>query len=241
MNFIKTLRKITTILKERLFEIFVMLIVNRKINKDYSPNGILFFKNSKDIINWPPSIYDNYINTLEKEHIDYSNKNSSLPSSIKVLEYYTGNYYKSINDFLRNNKLEYNKCDTDFIKVIKSEFIRSPLKGNIVVIRRVSNTFLNNYLLNKKELKVGSTIKDKAFLSTSIDLSYRKDNESVYKPINDETLIFIKVCNKTPLIYLEPFSNRKEFELLLPNSTEIIIESAYNIFNNRVIFSRTIL
>lgn len=223
----------------KIFEFFVNYLIDRQIKNDYIPNNYKFFKSYEEILQWGDNYYE-YFETLEQEYNKsfFSNR-ELLPFS--VFSWYTGYFFEKINGYLRGQiRYDNSLFITGRIKIIKRELDNFKLKENIVVVRRVSNIFLNNYILDKKKLKIGAKMKDGAFLSTSIDLSYRKDKEGTYKPLNNETLIFIKVSRLTKAIYLEPISKRQEFELMLSNDIEIVIENFFKILTNKIIFAKTV-
>jgi hypothetical protein len=158
-----------------------------------------------------------------------------------VFEWYSGFTYLNINPYLRGFPV---KCDatyaTDRIKVMEEEINQFRLKENVIAIRRISNNFLNDYLLNNKKLKKGTVLNDKAFLSTSLDLSFRKNPDGDNPSLDNQTLIILKVDKNTNAIYLEHISKREEFELLLPNNLDIIVEKKVRILNNRILLAKVI-
>lgn len=217
----------------QIFEKFVQFILQQQITKDFKPNNYTYFLSPDFINNWG-NTHSEYLELKQKE---YNN------TTIEHLQYYAGWFYDSINLFLRTGKDKFNNSDdveyiTKRINSINKELTKFSLNENIIVVRRVSNAFLRNYLLNGKRLKKGITISDKAFLSTSIDLSYRKNLNSDHKPLNRETLIFIKVPKGCNCLYIESVSKREEYELLLPINLNLVIEEKYKILNNYVIFSK---
>lgn len=217
----------------QIFEKFVQFILQQQIAKDFKPNNYTYFLSPNLINNWG-STHSEYLELKQKE---YNNP------TVEHLRYYAGWFYYSINLFLRTGKDKFNQTEgLEYIirrvNGINDEIHKFSLDENIVVVRRISNAFLRNYLLNGKRLKKGITISDKAFLSTSIDLSYRKNLNSDYEPLNNDTLIFIKVPKGCNALYIESVSQREEYELLLPSGLMLIIEKKYKLLNNYIIFSK---
>ncbi|MGE8526081.1 ADP-ribosyltransferase [Chryseobacterium rhizosphaerae] len=217
----------------QIFEKFINFSLQKQISKDFIPNNYNYFLSPNSINNWGKA-HSDYLEFNQKE---YNN------AGIEHLQYYAGWVYYNINLFLRSGKDKLDQTDdvgyiTKRISGIYNEMQKFSLDENIVVVRRVSNAFLRNYLLRGKRLKKGITICDGAFLSTSIDLSYRKNLNSKYEPLNNETLIFIKIPKGCNGIYIESISKREEYELLLPTNLNLVVEKQYKFFNNHLIFSQ---
>jgi hypothetical protein len=216
----------------QFFDYYLDYRLSTKIKNDYLPNNFIFFKTSEDILDWGVE-YKKYFEFLKKKYdsASFFNNRELLPYG--VFNWYAGNFSKNINDYLRSDINETEHFIMKRIDVLNEEFNKNEtkIKENIIVVRRISNKHLN------KKLKIGTIIKDKGFLSTSIDLSFRKNNDSNYSPLNNETLIFIKVFKQTNAIYLESISKREEFELLLQNGIELQIEEKFKFLNNQILFT----
>lgn len=234
-----SLYKVINLKFPQIFESAFSKFLNNQIKNDFAPNKYRFFEDFNAIKDWGDP-YAEYFDLKKEESL------RSLPfqrdiSPYAVFEWYSGFTYLNINPYLRGFHV---KCDaeyaTDRIEVMEEEIHRFKLKENVVVIRRISNDFLKSYLLNNKRLKKGTVLNDKAFLSTSLDLSYRKNVDGDYTPVNDETFIILKVDKGTSAIYLEHISKRKEFELLLPNDLDLVIEKKARILNNRILLVRVV-
>lgn len=223
----------------QIFEFVFSKFLNAQIKNDFTPNKYRFFEDVEAIKNWG-STYADYFD-LKKEESFKSNPNEHNLLPYTVFKWYSGYTYLNINQYLRGF---YVKCDasyaTDRIKVMEEEINQFRLEENIIVIRKISNDFLNDYLLKNKKIKKGTVLNDKAFLSTSLDLSYRKTLDGDYKPLNNETIIILKVAKNINAIYLEHVSKREEYELLLPNNLDIMIEKKVRILNNRILLAKVI-
>ena len=60
----------------------------------------------------------------------------------------------------------------------------------------------------------------------------------INKSLENETLMILKLKKSTCAIYLEPVSKREEYELLLKNGIEFVIERTKNILGNKIIVAR---
>lgn len=230
------------------FEGFKFQISENKINnylkqlieEDFAPHDYTFFTTPEEIKHWGKEYVD-YFNEKEKEYNESIFHMSSLSREISyahpVFSWYCGWHYIHINKFLRGfSSDEENKR----IEIITNEINKFVLKQDIVCVRRVSNTFFKNYLLKNKKPKTRVVFSDDAFVSTSLDLFYRKDNESNHRPLKNETLLVLKLKKGINAMYLEPISKREEYELLLKNEIEFVIEKTKTIFGNRVVVARSL-
>ncbi len=220
------------------FETFCSLYLKKKISSDFMPNGYIYFEDESSIKYWG-LIYSEYFKEKRKEYFAlYSNDNSEL-LPYAVYQWYSGYYYININSYLRGSKrFSYPQHIIKRIDVLKKEISRFGLNENIVVVRRISNDFLKDYLLKGRKLKKGLILIDEAFQSTSLDLFYRKNSESDYEPLNDEVLMIIKIPKGVNAIYLEQVSKREEYELLLQSNLSMVVEKKIQFLNNKLLFVR---
>ncbi|OFX26986.1 MAG: hypothetical protein A2033_15945 [Bacteroidetes bacterium GWA2_31_9] len=232
------------IIESKIFELLFNYYLKRNIKKDYIPNNYKYFSTPVEIQNWATKYFE-YFKTLEKiEFEERMQQAISLnpPERIFLIEdlykWYAGNFFRNINALLRG-AYPYNNVDyvNKKAQILEQEINKFQLEDNVIVIRRISNKFLESYLLKDKKLTKGVVFSDKAFLSTSMYLYYRNYTEGSYKPLKYESLLIIKVPKKTNAIYLEPISNREEYELLLPKNLTIVVEKKIKIFSNYIIFS----
>lgn len=164
------------------------------------------------------------------------------PSSLDALDYYTGYFYEKINGLLRYSSFENMKDSImEKINLIELEINKFSLKENIIVVRRISNPFFRNYLSKNKTIKRGDILLDEGFLSTSLNLNYRLDENSEYKSLNDETLLIIKIPKGVNAIFLEALKTREEFELLLQRQSKMIVEDKIRILNNNIILTKVLV
>jgi len=72
-----------------------------------------------------------------------------------------------------------------------------------------------------------------------LNINYRLDSESDFKPLKNETLLLIKIPKNFNAIYVEnsiPKERRRsEFEVILNRDYLMKIESTKSIFNNNII------
>lgn len=217
-----------------LTEKFIEYCISHRIKNDYVPNSFRYFKNTTEIEKWG-RIYEPYFKLIEDEEEDNQLYHRVKTTAHLAFKYYAGEYSRLINGYLRYPTL-YGNADLvqDHINIINGEFEKNILYENIVVVRKIRNYFI------PKTIKTGSILTDKAFLSTSIHLNYRKDYDGNIRPLDNETLIFIKVERNTKAIYMEPLSKRDEYELLLKPNVNLLVEKKYKIFNNQILFTRIV-
>ncbi|MGB0981716.1 MAG: ADP-ribosyltransferase [Winogradskyella sp.] len=115
------------------------------------------------------------------------------------------------------------------IKALSQSLSKFKIKDNLIVIRRFPKTQFNH------KLKKGDSFLENGFLSTSINLFSRLDNESNYSPINNEILMLLKVPKETNACYIEKISNKGEYELLIQKGKRIKVEKNIKILNNRIV------
>ncbi|NOS92984.1 MAG: hypothetical protein HOP30_13755 [Cyclobacteriaceae bacterium] len=212
-----------------------MKIINRLIRLEFKPNNYLFYLDSAAIKEWHYKYHEYHHKVkLEYDSVDNFNNRDYLPYGILAL--YVGYNSLKINDLLRGkNEPCYSSVKDSLINqisVLDQELKKIKVEQNLVVIRRIPNLAFEQMIDNSREF-----LCDKGFLSTSLDLSYRKDNESVSAPVNNETLLIIKVPKGQTALYLEPISKREEYELLFPRNLKLIIEKRYLIINNNILIT----
>lgn len=216
----------------QIFEYFFNRFLTEKAQDDFIPNGYQFFTDSGKIGNWGNEYLEYFLDKEKEYNRTYFDNRDYLAHS--VFAWYSGYFNHNINSFLRfqNDPSEYSYV-TKRIEVIRNEIERFPLKENIVTLRRVANRYLT-------QTKPGNVILDRGFLSTSLNLSYRMNTEGGYSPINNETVLVIKIPKGQTAIYLEPVSKRDEFELLLPDNLKLHIEAKRKILNNYILLAKVI-
>ena len=215
-------------LKNKFFEYLFERILEWKIKFDYMPNNYVFFRNNDGINNWGQ--YFNDFFKLKKEQIGNLKSNKEEKYEIETYEYYSGRISELMNDILRGqSKILFPEQVEKRIEVLSQSLSKFRLKDNLVVIRRIPKNVFNH------RLKKGDFFLDKGFLSTSVNLSYRLDNESNYRPINNEVLMVLKVPKETNACYIEQISNRGEYELLIQKENRIKVEKNIKILNNRIV------
>ncbi|WP_159732054.1 ADP-ribosyltransferase [Sphingobacterium sp. 18053] len=212
----------------------ISYLLEKKIKADYHPNKYKHFNNFSDIKSWSRA-FDTYFEEISKEHYNNLISAEKIDTSQDALQFYTGYVAESINNHLRRCEI----VDPEFvfnkeIEILSREINKNSIEENIVVLRFIRSRFLN------KNLKKGMVLKDKAFLSTTLNLNHRKNTEGNDLDLTKIGLIFIKIPKGTKALYLETVSKKEEFELLLPQNTELLIESIYKISSNQVLFTKLV-
>lgn len=145
-----------------------------------------------------------------------------LPREIfRALEMYTGSEYTDINGFLEGTKKNVPKEMKDAIKLIDKAFELVPkITEPITVYRGLDSPVVRNSRRYGTKETVMSNYKGlyPGFVSTSLD--YNVANAFTYSKC---CVLKMVLPVNTPAIYLEPVSNREEWELLLPRGTIISI------------------
>lgn len=214
--------------------------IKRLINEDFIPTNHTFFIDPQEINLWGKKFAE-YFNQKEKEYnesIFYESSQSRNLYPFAVLNWYCGYYYIPINKYLRGFLND--DHDKNRIEIITNAINQFALEQDMVCVRRVSNAFFEKYLLKNRKPKTGEIFVDEAFVSTSLDMFYRKNNDSKHKSLKNETLLFLKLKKGTNAIYLEPVSQREEYELLLNREINFQIEKTKNILGNRIIVARSL-
>ena len=231
-------------ISSKIFEYAYKKYINKLIKKDFTPNSFVCFDNINEISDWGYNYYE-YSKKIEQEYNDdfFNYNRDFLP--FMVIKYYTGYNHEWINDHLRNTKTKYFteitlKHTTKRISVLKEELKKFKTKTNLVVVRRINNSFLKEVYLKGRKLKKNIILQDLGFLSTSINLFYRKDYQGNYSRLEDETIIIIKIPQGTNALYLEPISEKEEFELLLNHGAKMRIEDKITIFRNNIILTQIV-
>lgn len=228
---------------KKLSEQWYEFIINRLITNDFNSNCFhKVFKTSDEINVWGKKYFE-YFDQKKTDFINNFHKDREY-HPITVFKWYCGYYYEKVNGTLRGvddyqvKQLEqYTNCH---IETINNELMNFSLESNVVVMRRVSNYCFNNFLTNSKSIRKGDIISDKAFLSATLNLSLRLDNEGMEKSFENETILIIKVKRGTRAIYLEPISKRNEYELLLPSNLKLQVEKKFRFLTNRIVVLKTL-
>jgi hypothetical protein len=217
-----------------VFEKVFSYCLNYWIEKYFTPNSYIYFKNVHDIYMWGKQ-YDSYYESIKKQYDDsWLSDRKFYPS--EVLQYYAGYYNLKVNAFLRGTErwelVFIEDIVREHVNTLNKEICKNVLKESVVTVRRIPS-----YVFEKSERECcfKNSLIDKAFLSTSLNLFYRKDNEGRIKSLNNETLLVIMVKKGTRALYLEQISNREEYELLLPSGVRINILNKIRVLNNRIV------
>lgn len=232
------MNKISTFLLKTeniFFELFFNFKLKKFIKDDFLVNKYKYFIDIQEINEWGKN-YNEYYQSI----LNFSNHSLNLikeqQEEINVLEYYSGYYSIRVNDHLRKVK-EDSSLDI-FINKLDNHLNKFILKENIVVIRKISNKFIDN------KYQTNFSFIDSAFLSTSLNLMYRLDENSTKKLLKNESLIILKIPKGTKGSYIEkavPYQKqRKEYEFLISRNQKIFIEYNSRILSNRLIKAKLI-
>jgi hypothetical protein len=211
-----------------IFEYVYSQILKKQIEEVFIPENYTFFLKKQDIKNWGKQHSDHFEKRLEKQQIFpfYENKDRELDE----ISYYTRGYsHIKLNNYLRGQPVFTNENYMQKkIELIESCLSKFYINENIVAIRRIEAKYTRKY-------KKGNKIKFPEFLSTTINLSNRKRNESKNELFNKEALILLKIPSGSNCAYVETVSQLEEYELLFQRGTTILIERNITVFQNRII------
>lgn len=221
--------------ESNFFEYFFKKKLTQWIKKDFSPNRFNYFSNESEIRRWKNPDSDYFKNLLERMcdiQTTYLENNE-----LKLFDLYCGFYYIPLNNRLReieDYRPDKAKIENDIIELDKylSKFRTNE---NLIAIRRIPSEIAD------KSYRAGNSFQEKGFLSTSLNLMYRKNTNGVYKQINNECIMVLKIPKGTCAAYVEESipSNRQreEYELLIQRESKIHILSKYKLFSNRLILA----
>lgn len=216
--------------KNKFFEFLFKEILESKIKSDFKPNNYIYFKSTNEINHWGKEFNDYFKLKTQIGNLKLTKEDKF---EIETFKYYAGNISIQMNEILRSSKnIQKSEFIEKKIKVLSQGISKFELKDNVIVIRRFLKAKFNH------KLKKGDTYIEKGFLSTSLNLSYRLDNKSEFRPIHNEVLMLLKVPQKTNACYIEQISKRQEYELLIQKGRRIKIEKNIKILSNRVVIGK---
>ncbi|GIZ15805.1 ADP-ribosyltransferase [Capnocytophaga catalasegens] len=182
-----------------------------------------------------------------KSHSDYFKESREIKSrgwttdendknrinELESIEIYCGYGSEYVNDCLRKNK----SIDISIYKNIpfylKNLINKFEIEDDIIVVKRIPSL-----VLKKENYREGNLYKDKAFLSTSLNINYRLNYQSEEKKLNNNALCIIKVPKGTNGVYIHKAlggGGRDEYEVLFNTETSFIVEKRRKIFNNYIL------
>lgn len=215
--------------ENRLFEKFAKNEINKFIKNDFNLEGYRFFSDIKDIEDWG-SKYSNYYQNLIKLRKSALASKEQL-EELNYLDKYCGYNSIYINDHLREKKE--NEYFNEGILKMDTYINKFILKENIIVVRRMPNKFLD------KKYKKNSLFIENGFLSTSLNLLHRLNINCEYRPLQNETLLIIKVPKGIRGIYIgQALPTKKkinECEFLISRNQTLKVEYNRRVFSNRLI------
>jgi hypothetical protein len=213
----------------KVFEKFVKKQMDKFIHEDFNLNKYKYFEDLNEIETWG-SEYSLYYQNL----IALSNKLQASKEQLDELndiDYYCGFYSERINNHLR--EITQDESLNGIIQRIDSYLNKFILRENIIVVRRVPNRFID------KKYKKNNCFIEKGFLSTSLNLFFRLDNNSDFNPLKNETLLIIKIPKSVRGAYIEKAlpenKQRKEYEFLISRNQLIKVQYNKKILSNRLI------
>lgn len=169
----------------------------------------------------------------EHEYIYGNNYNKLVRSCRRAIENYCGYYHTKVNDLLRFNHRHFGDYQSDqIIEFLDARLDKSFTPENIIIARWVKEGSFTKAFPN---LRIGIKIKDKGYLSTSLNIRYVHgyDNEPK-RNFDKELLLLIKVPKGSSCLYVGNFGNRShEQEVLLPRNTTLLVESIHEVYYSR--------
>lgn len=215
-------------LSNRVFEKIVKKEVDKFIFDDFKVNNYKYFENIIDIKSWGQE-YSQYYQKLINLSRRMQATNAQL-DELNDLEFYSGYGSIRINDYLRGKTNDHSLNET--IKIIDNHLSKFILKDNIVVTRRVKKNFMN------KKYRINDIFIESGFLSTSLNLFHRLDDNSDLKPLKNEILLIIKIPKGIIGSYIEEAvpeqKQKREYEFLIARNQKIIVEYNKRILSNRL-------
>jgi len=202
-------------------------LIDDIVNNDLSGN-YKFFTNTKDAADWGNTHFKSWADKIIEESF-FSTENSFF-TKLKAFQFQAGYFYMHVNEALRlkHNSTFIKDLTDEATYIIDEELCQSIIPENISVIRIVPTSFFKEYYLKKNKPEVGLIIKDEAFMSTSLDLTFegRFDWRNVRNSRSEGLCyMFIKIKRGKNGLYLNKISGRdNEQELLLPRNTSLRID-----------------
>jgi len=209
---------VVNIIKKYKIKIFKK-IYTRLIHKLRFNNNYIQIEDKKQA-----NIYfKKHIDFLSKIKYEYDFKTQQTFKNVyphTIIKNYKGFSYIDVNRFLRGEKLEnnneYNLNKVKLsINVITKELDKFRLPFNLIVLRRVSNSFFNKTLLKGNKYKKSIEFIDNGFLSTSLSTDINYIDSKIHDYCSGKSLMIIKVPKGTSALYIEPIDEKGELELLL--------------------------
>lgn len=195
------------------------------IKENYMP----FERNKVRADKWDkpvPKVDDSNFNAV-KERLEYKSAkffDSLGQKDVEALESYVHNDYEVYNKYLTGN-LDYELAEEDMRNIVRIEKLvkKNKLENDMTLYRGTNKDFYT-------DVKEGDTIKDKMFISTSLDEKQTK--KFAEKDGRNKACLFkIKANKGSSGLYigdnLIEDDNSYEDELLLPKSSELKVTKRY--------------
>ncbi|MFK7100960.1 ADP-ribosyltransferase [Flavobacterium oreochromis] len=224
------LKKVCNKLGNYIFEFKVDKEINKLINFDFKPNNYKYFECIEKIEKWENN-HSSYFQNLQKLIRNCTATKKQI-FEIETFELYCGYYSKNINNHLRG--ITINEYYNSIILQLDDYISKFSSNENLIAVRRVPNKYIGkNFSKNK-------IFKENGFLSTSLNLNFRLDYDSIYKPLVNESLLIIKIPKGTKGVYLEnivpPKKQKKEYEFLIARNQTFKVIFNRRILNNRLLY-----
>ena len=187
------------------------------------------FKDVNDAKKWGENHYSKWAKEYKKNM--YVAKEVIGDSCFtSVIEYYCGNKFREINQYLRFNRDTESKSGSEMAKILAIMLSMSPrVPDNIIAYRLVCDDFVEKIIENNKK---GIPTVEKGFISTSLIKDIINIDEAY---ANHKNLLKIYIKKDTVGIYVNEIEKREEEELLLmPKGYFRLIKSPYNDGNKKI-------
>ncbi len=212
--------------QNKVFETTFKSFLDKEAAKGYK-----YFSDPREIETWAIKYVDYFENLIYKKHNLLATDGEKR--IICSYEYYAGWGGGHINGYLRGFSTMHDpEYLNEKIRILDLELLKFKLDQNLIAVRRIPSC----HLIGKIN---GDEFIDDGYLSTSLNTSYRLDEDSKHKLLFKDTVFIIKIPAETHAVFLEVeyISKRDEYELLLPRSTRLKVELIKTIGTNQIIIT----
>jgi hypothetical protein len=199
--------------------------------------GNLYFENAEDAMKWGNNAFRLWLYQMNEyrghEFLIKSEKHLKTP--YQAIKWYCGRAYERVNEYLRFGKIDgLENISLEIISYLDEQFKLFPIPNGIIVVRWIRRRLFTNVYA---EVKKGSEIIDKGYMSTSLHLFYDSGLEHGSLDVENYVLLVIKVPPYNQALFVCPISETyKEQEILLPRNTRLKVEDIYKIGFERKVF-----
>lgn len=222
--------------ENRVFEFIFQKTLFTQINRSSGQNQYKFFRTENGIQEWGLE-YSRYFQSLSP--VPSTLISDSFSFELEAIHQYSGFTGLQINDLLRGKSFTHKREYLEkFIYQIDDILNNFRLRDNLIAIRKMSSKYIDD------KYKRGNIFIEKGFLSTSLNLSYRKNINGESAHLHKDAILLIKIPKGTKAAYIEEAisvsNQRKEYELLLQRNLSFFVERNIKILSNRIIVLRLI-